>query len=125
MVKLNFAAERGLHVEHMAGSRARITMPCIESNLDATGGVHEGAVLALFDTTGAMAAWAETGPGPFKASTPSIQAQLLAPPTAQPYIAYSRVTQRDDETFWADVEVAGQDDGQVIAKGTVIYRIVT
>jgi uncharacterized protein (TIGR00369 family) len=125
MVKLNFAAERGLHVEHMADSRARITMPCIESNLDATGGVHEGAVLALFDTTGAMAAWAETGPGPFKASTPSIQAQLLAPPTAQPYIAYSGVTQRDHETFWADVEVAGQDDGQVIAKGTVIYRIVT
>jgi len=125
MVKLNFAAERGLHVELMAGGRSRITMPCIESNLDIGGGVHEGAVLALFDTTGAMAAWAETGPGAFKASTPSIQAQLLAPPTAQPYVAYGRVTERDDETFWSDVEVAGQDDGRVIAKGTVIYRIIT
>jgi acyl-coenzyme A thioesterase PaaI-like protein len=32
-----------------------------ERNGDASGGVHEGAVLALLDTAGAMAAWAETG----------------------------------------------------------------
>ena len=30
-----------------------------------------------------MASWAETGPGRFKASTPAIQGQILAPPPKQ------------------------------------------
>ena len=82
-------------------------------------------MLALLDTAGAMAAWAETGPGRFKASTPSIQAQVLGPPPRDDLVAYGRVAQRDREIFWCDVEVAGQSDGRVCARGTVIYRIIT
>jgi uncharacterized protein (TIGR00369 family) len=123
--KLPFAEGRGLVVEHMTGGTSRITMPHRESNADAEGGVHEGAVLALLDTTGAMASWAETGYGPFKASTPALQAQLLAPPPAQDLIAFGRMTQRDGDIFWSDVEVAGVEDRRVVARGTVIYRIVT
>ena len=87
--------------------------------------MHEGAVLALLDTTGAMAAWAETGPGPYKASTPALQAQILTTPPKQDLVAYGRVVQRDADGFWSDVEVAGQGDGRVVARGTVLYRIVT
>jgi len=123
--KLPFAAERGLHVEHMSDAYSRIVMPWSEKNADESGGVHEGAVLALFDTTGAMAAWADVGPGPHKASTPALQAQLIAPPPKQDYVAYGRTAQRDGDTFWADVEVAGASDGAVVARGTVVYRIVT
>ena len=123
--KLNFGRARGLEIEHMADSYARITMPLAEANADADGGMHEGAVLALLDTTGAMAAWAETGPGPYKASTPALQAQILTSPPTQDLIAYGRVVQRDADGFWSDVEVAGQGDGRVIARGTVLYRIVT
>jgi uncharacterized protein (TIGR00369 family) len=122
---LNFGRARGLSVEHMAGARARIAMPCAAANLDRDGGVHEGAVVALLDTTGAMAAWAETGPGPFKASTPALQAQVLAPPPEQDLVAYGRVVQRDGDGFWCDVEVAGTSDQRLVARGTVLYRIAT
>lgn len=122
--KMPFTAERGLDVEHMTGGISRIVMPRSQKNADANGGIHEGAVLALLDTAGAMASWAETGPGRFKASTPALQAQVLAPPIDDDLVAYGRLVQRDQGAFWADVEVAGQGDGRVIARGTVLYRIL-
>ena len=33
--------------------------------------------------------------------------------------------QRDGDGFWSDSEVVGVDDGRVVARGTVLYRIVT
>jgi uncharacterized protein (TIGR00369 family) len=120
-----FMGARGIRVEHMQGGRSRLAMPWSEANADAEGGVHEGAVLALLDTTGAMASWAETGAGRYKASTPALQAQILAPPPKQDLVAYGRVVQRDGAIFWSDAEVAGAADGRVVARGTVIYRIVT
>lgn len=125
VAKMPFTKARGLVVQHMTNAHSRIVMPFSEANADAAGGVHEGAVLALLDTTGAMAAWAETGAGPYKASTPALQAQILAPPRKQDLVAYGRLVQRDGDGFWADVEVAGSADGRVVARGTVLYRIVT
>jgi uncharacterized protein (TIGR00369 family) len=123
--KLNFGKARGLDIEHMADGHSRITMPWSEDNADISGGMHEGAVVALLDTTGAMASWAETGPGAYKASTPALQAQMLCPPVKQDLVAYGHVVQRDADGFWSDVEVAGAADGKIVARGTVLYRIVT
>jgi len=125
VVKTPYMAARGIVIEHMQRGTSRLTMPGSAANADLDGGPHEGAVLALLDTTGAMASWAHTGPGPYKASTPSMQAQILAPPTAQDLVAYGRVVQHDGSIFWSAAEVAGRDDGRVVARGTVIYRIVT
>jgi uncharacterized protein (TIGR00369 family) len=122
--KMAFTSERGLQVEHMTGGRSRLVMPLRDKNADASGGMHEGAMIALFDTTGAMASWAETGPGRFKASTPSLQAQILALPPKEDLVAYGHVVQRDGSLFWSDVEVAGAASGFVVARGTVIYRIL-
>jgi uncharacterized protein (TIGR00369 family) len=123
IAKTPFMGRLGIDVEHMAGSRSRIRLPDRAAHRDLAGGVHEGALLALLDTTGAMAAWATTGPGRFKASTPSLQAQVLAPPPAGELVAYGRLLQRDAETFWTDVEVAGPEGG-CVARGCVLYRIV-
>ena len=120
-----FIGNRGIAVEHMTGGTSRLVMPWQGSNADAAGGVHEGAVLALLDTTGAMASWAETGPGRYKASTPSIQAQILAPAGKGDLVAYGTCRQRDQELLWSDVEVADSASGRVCARGTVIYRIIT
>jgi len=120
-----FIGGRGIAVEHMQGGTSRLVMPWLDANGDESGGLHEGALLALLDTAGAMASWGVTGPGRYKASTPSIQARILAPPPKGDLIAYGRVTQRDRELFWSDVEVARQDTGHVFALGTVIYRILT
>lgn len=123
--RMPYTLARGLHVEHMTGGTSRITMPAIPANADAAGGVHEGALLALLDTTGAMAAWAETGPGPYKASTPSLQARVLAPPPAEDLVAYGRMIQRDAEILWSEVEIASAATARICARGTVVYRIVT
>lgn len=124
MGSVSFIASRGLKAEQMADSRARMVMPDIEANRDLNGGHHEGAVLALLDTCGAMAAWAETGPGPYKASTASIQAQLQKPQPTGELVAYAHVVNRDNEIFWSHVDVAERQSGDLVAQGTVLYRIV-
>lgn len=119
-----FMGRLGISVEHMRAGQSRILLPFHEPNADAAGGVHEGAVLALLDTTGAMAAWALTGPGPYKASTPTLQAQILAPPPPADLVGYGQVVHRDRELFWCDVEVGSAADRHLVARGTVVYRIV-
>ena len=122
--KVPFIGNRGIKVEHMTGGTSRLVMPLMADNCDASGGVHEGAVLALLDTTGAMASWAESGPGNFKASTASMQMQILGPAPKGDLVAYGRCIQNDNEIYWSDVEVANPADGRVCARGTVLYRIV-
>jgi len=119
-----FMGRLGIHVEHMRNAQSRILLPLAEHNTDEGRGVHEGAVLALLDTTGAMAAWALTGPGPFKASTPSMQAQILLPPPRADLVAYGNVVHRDRELFLCDVEVGSVPERRLVARGTVVYRIV-
>jgi uncharacterized protein (TIGR00369 family) len=123
--RLPFIAARGIAVEHMTGGRSRLVMPWRAQNADASGGVHEGALLALLDTTGAMASWAETGPGRYKASTPALHAQILAPAPKADLVGYGRMVQRDGELLWSDAEIACAEDGRVVARGTVVYRILT
>ena len=123
--RVSFIGNRGIAVEHMAGGTSRLVMPYAEDNADLAGGVHEGAVLALLDTAGAMASWAESGPGRYKASTTSMQLQNLGPAPEADLVAYGRCVQRDREIFFSDVEVANAADGRVCARGSVLYRIVT
>lgn len=119
-----FHAALGLAAEHMAGGRSRITMPAQPATGDGTG-THEGAILALIDTTGAMAAWAETGPGRFKASTPAIAARILVPQPAGGLVGHGRVVHRDRELLFCAVEVRQSRTGALVADGSVDYRIVT
>jgi uncharacterized protein (TIGR00369 family) len=125
IAKTPFMGRLGLRVEHMSGGTSRIGLPLRNELADASGGVHEGAALTLLDTTGAMAAWAVTGPGPYRASTPALQAQFLAPPPAEDLVAYGRAVHREGEAHWCDVEVAGTRSRRVFLRGTVLYRIVT
>ncbi len=124
IARVPFIGNRGIRVEHMVGGTSRLVMPFREDNADLEGGVHAGAVLALLDTAGAMASWAESGPGPYKASTASMQLQILAAAPRADLVAYGRCVQRDNEIFWSDVEVAIAGEGRVVARGTVLYRIV-
>ena len=122
--RIPFVGRRGIAVEHMTGGTSRLVMPWRDANADAAGGVHEGALLSLLDTAGAMASWAVTGPGRFKAGTPAMQAQILAPPPKDDLVAYGRNVARDGPIFVSDVEVASVSDGRVCARGTVFYRIL-
>lgn len=123
--QIPFIGNRGIRAEHMTGGTSRLVMPQRDANGDAAGGTHEGAVLALLDTAGAMASWAEAGHGPYKASTPALQAQLTGVPPAGDLVAYGRCVQRDHEIFFSQVDVATAGARALVARGTVIYRILT
>lgn len=121
--KAPFMAGRGMQIVHMADGASRVRMPCSGANQAEDGRIHDGAILALLDTAGAMAAWAEAGPARWKASTASLQAQTLAPPPANEVVAYARCIHRDQEMYWCDVEVADPTTQQVLTRGTVFYRL--
>jgi uncharacterized protein (TIGR00369 family) len=123
--RVPFIGNRGIRVEHMSGGTSRLVMPHREGNSDLEGGVHPGAVLALLDTAGAMASWAESGLGPYKASTASMQLQNLGALPKSDLVAYGRCFHRDAEIFYSDVEVADSSNGRIAARGTVLYRIIT
>lgn len=122
-----FISGRGIALDFMRGGQVRLLMPWRDGNSvwggDLDGGVHEGAALALLDTAGAMCSWSITGLGKFKASTPSIQAQILAPPPRAGLVAYGKIGYRDNEMYWNDIEVADSATGRLVARGTVLYRI--
>lgn len=108
----------------MAGGRSVIAMPA-QLATTCEQGTHEGALLALIDTTGAMAAWAEVGPGRYKASTPGVQARVLEPHIAGDLVGRGKVVHHDRELLFCAVEVRRAGDGRLVAGGTVNYRIVT
>ncbi len=120
-----FISARGIKMPYQGNGHSFLVMPRHVGNGEADGGLHEGAVVSLLDTAGAMAAWTVTGAGPFKASTASLQAQILSPVPAVDLEARARVFQQDREIFWSDVEVADATTGSVYARGTLGYRIVT
>ena len=49
----------------------------------------------------------------------------IGPLEAQELIGYGRVSQRDGDLFWADVEIASATTQALLVRGLVVYRIVT
>jgi uncharacterized protein (TIGR00369 family) len=87
--------------------------------------VHEGALAALIDTTGALASWSITGLNfAYKASTVGIHVNYHAPARREEVIADARTLRRNNEIFLNHVRVFGCTSGQLIASGSVTYRIV-
>ena len=121
--KLFMAQRTSLAMEFMRDGQVRLIMPWQDSNGNLDGGLYESAALALLDTAGATCFSSITGPGKFKASTPSIQAQNLAPPPKSDLVAYGDVGFRDNEMFWNDIDVADVASGRLVARGTMLYRI--
>lgn len=119
-----FISSRGIRLVYQHDGSCAAQMPWQDSNGAADGGLHDGAMLALLDTTGAMACFTQTGVTAGRASTPSIQAQVLAPLPRADVEARARVAFRDGDLFWSDVEVVVAGKDEVLARGTVVYRIV-
>lgn len=126
IVAAPFMAARGMQITLMHGGRAIVEMPCTPANADGGGSVHEGAIAALLDTAGAMAAWSVTGVDlRYKASTPGIHVSFHAPASGEPVAAHARTLGRANESFLNAVTVYGRSSGRAIATGSVTYRIVS
>ena len=60
LVSVPFIGRAGMQITHMHGGEAVLQMPFLTGNADHDDVVHEGALAALIDTTGSMAAWSES-----------------------------------------------------------------
>lgn len=85
---------------------------------------HEGIITALSDTAGAMAAWAAIPQGFYKASTPAIQMNFFDLSEGDNIVALGRVLSKKAESFISDVSVVCEKSHKLIAKSSVVYRIV-
>ncbi|MFQ5667138.1 MAG: PaaI family thioesterase [Candidatus Binatia bacterium] len=124
-VSVPFIARLGIVVEHAQDGQAVLGMPFKHENADAGDAVHEGALAALVDTSGALASWSITGLNfAYKASTVGIHVNYLARAWREEVVAHARTLRRNNEIFLNTVTVSGRRSGHVIAAGSVTYRIV-
>ncbi len=119
-----FIKDLGMQIEHMNNSIAIIKLPFKENLARMDGQFHEGAIAALMDTTGSMAAWASVSPGTHKASTPAMHVNFLAPARGEDVYALAKVCWQRNEIFLSKVHIVGANSGKVFAIGSVVYRIV-
>ncbi|GIW42417.1 MAG: hypothetical protein KatS3mg076_2994 [Candidatus Binatia bacterium] len=126
LVRVPFIARLGLVIEHMEGGDSRIRLPARPENLGEDGAADEGALAALLDTTGAMAAWSVVGLDlRYKASTVGIHVSFHERLPGEELLAFGRNLYREGVMFLDEVVVAGARSGVVAATGSVTYRIVT
>jgi uncharacterized protein (TIGR00369 family) len=124
-MKVPFIARLGMRNERMHEGTARVRMPFLEPNGTAGGAVHEGALIALIDTSGAMASWSITGLDfSFKASTVAVHANFADEAVREDVVALARTLRRKEEIFWNEVTVIGASSKKLVAHGDVVYRIV-
>jgi uncharacterized protein (TIGR00369 family) len=119
-----YISRLGMTVDAAHGGEALLAMPFATDNADADGAVHEGALAALIDSTGALASWSIVGLDMrFKASTVGIHVNYHAPAGGD-VAAHARTLRRNNEIFLNQVTVADRRSGALVASGTVTYRIV-
>ena len=125
MMKVPFIARLGMRNERMQEGTARVRMPFLEANATNGGAVHEGALIALIDTSGAMASWSITGLDfSFKASTVAVHANFADEAVREDVVALARTLRRKEEIFWNEITVVGASSKKLVAHGDIVYRIV-
>jgi uncharacterized protein (TIGR00369 family) len=124
IVSVPFIASLGMTIARMADGHSVLHMPATPDKSDHDGAVHEGALAALIDTTGAMASWSLAGVDlRYKASTVGIHVNHHAP-AREDVVAEGRTWRRNDEMFLNQVTASERHSRRVVATGTVTYRIV-
>ena len=119
-----FISALGIRLDRFIGGRSELTMPAGDHVRASDGSLHEGALGALIDTAGALAAWSNVRPKPgMKVSTVSIDVNFCSSSAGKDAIAYAHTVGRRREIFFNRVDVLTPDN-LPIAFGSVIYRIV-
>jgi uncharacterized protein (TIGR00369 family) len=124
IVSVPFIKSLGMTIDRMQDGHALLRMPATPDKSDHDGAVHEGALAALLDTTGAMASWSLTAIDlRYKASTVGMHASFHAPARGE-IVAEARTLRRNDEIFLNQVTLSERESRRVVATGSVTYRIV-
>lgn len=120
-----FIARLGMEADQASGGYAVLRLPFRAENSDHGEAVHEGALAALIDTSGALASWSIVGFNfAYKASTVGVHVNYHAPAVREAVLAQARTVQRKNEIFLNQVAVSGQTSNVLVATASVTYRIV-
>jgi len=124
-MKVPFIGRLGMRNERMEAGTARVRLPFLEVNTGERNAVHEGAIIALVDTSGAMASWSIVGLDfSFKASTVGVHVNFTGPAIGEELVSLARTLRKNEEIFWNEVTVVGATSRNLVAHGDVVYRIV-
>ena len=120
-----FAKHLGMELLEASDGRAKLVMRYQDENSTAAKALHGGAISALIDTTGAMAAWttAEIATPKYFGSTVGINVNYLSGAIGEDVFAEGTILKRGKEIIYTDVRVTNAD-GKLLAQGSVTYRIV-
>lgn len=123
IVRAPFLQRMGFDVRGLGEGASHAVLPWRPELADGPG-FHEGALLALVDSAGAMSSHAAHGGSASRNATIALQAQIVAPelPGAD-LVAFGRCATRDDDVFWNEVRIARDSSRELLARGSVIYRI--
>jgi uncharacterized protein (TIGR00369 family) len=122
-VRAPFLLRMGFEVLGLGEGASRVRLPW-RPELGAGPGFHDGALLALLDCAGAMSSHAAHGASAPRNATIALQAQVFASDLpASDLLALGRCALRDDDLFWNEVQIARDSTRELLARGSVIYRI--
>jgi uncharacterized protein (TIGR00369 family) len=115
----------GMELVEASAGYAKVKLRFQKENSTAADALHGGAIAALIDTTGAMAAWttAEIATPRFFGSTVGVNVNYLSAIIGQDCFAEGRILKRGKEIIYSDVRVTDAA-GKLCAQGTVVYRII-
>jgi uncharacterized protein (TIGR00369 family) len=113
----------GLRLTELGDDRAELAMPYREELATLGDVVHGGAVSALIDTAGMVAAWADrhTPAGATGGSTVGLSVDFVSAARGEDLVARATVIRRGRSLCFCEVDVTGEAD-QVVAKGLVTHR---
>ena len=120
-----FSKHLGMELVEASEGRAKLVLRYKDENSTAAKALHGGAISALIDTTGAMAAWttAEIATPKYFGSTVGINVNYLSGAIGEDVFAEGVILKRGKEIIYTDVRVTNAA-GKLLAQGSVTYRII-
>ena len=117
-----FACELGLEIAHVDAAGCRLTMPFRPELATFGETVHGGAIAALIDTAGMVAAWGdESEPSSPQGATVAMSVDFVAAATGRDLTATARVLRRGKRLCFVAVDVEDPEGG-LVAAGLVTHR---
>jgi uncharacterized protein (TIGR00369 family) len=124
LAQRGFTANLGLRIAHAHAGLSVVRLEPQAHLLNAHGRIDDGAIATLCDSAGAMAAISMNNDSMARGSTPSLHINYYDTPKHETLVALGSGRWRQQESFLATVQVAGENSGTVYADAQVLFRIV-
>jgi len=124
LAQRGFTANLGLRIAHAHAGLSVVRLEPQAHVLNANGRIDDGAIATLCDSAGAMAAISMNNDSMARGSTPSLHINYYDTPKNETLVALGSGRWRQQESFLATVQVAGENSGMVYADAQVLFRIV-